>query len=447
MNKDLSKQQLEEAKRQLTVNLVSSVAVKEMSHATSKLYSLQQELEKAKDNVEETKEILDSLEDHEITPELVTIIDDNLEDAGIDVARTSPKELVAVVGGENLGYGLSPANYRLTRVAAMENFMSEFFRKTKIITKQIATLFAESYIKFTTNIKDLRDSVGYVETMLKSMDDVKSTETVNLGTRLFNTFKLEGEVKSNWVVDLKRLEGTIKALSHIYIMTNQNYKQTVDSYFGGFEKDDEISSDKRIKAIAKSINPVPFKACNLKITHKDGYIDSIPSDLIQLRSVKLPGDAFFVDTRAKSRTTVINSLEEAYEYVKEVLLREKVTFQDKSPLIDKSITVNALSVSTMKELVKCLHAVLGEWENAFESIEKQQLDEREFKGLRRSIVENAELPEAHKEFITESLDKLTLHTQMEMVQIRASLNSYLTLLVKGYIDLIYLSVESIDTSD
>src|SRR5690554_3242626 len=142
-----SKQQLDIAQKQLEVNVASSIAALDIAHDTEKLYNLQEELKEDKERALEVKEILDSVEDREITPELAATIDNQLKHAGIEPAPT--KEIEMVMGIEEFGYSLSPNDFRLTRLQGIENFLLDFFRKTKEITRHLNLLFSEAYTLFT----------------------------------------------------------------------------------------------------------------------------------------------------------------------------------------------------------------------------------------------------------------------------------------------------------
>lgn len=442
MSSDLSSQQLADARAQLTVNVVGTVAASELANDSTKLFKLQELMSDSKERVLETKQVLDDLEDYEINTAVAQVMDNTLERAGVVIAPT--KDVTVVMGAEELGRGLSPRDFRLSRVAAMENFLLDFFRKTKEITRHLGMLFSESYTLFTTNLESLELTLQNLELSLETLDEFKSVNKVNLGTTLYNTFKQEGSVKGDWVRELTRLRGTVRALANTYMIGNVNYLQKVYSYFGGFDKVNMPQAETKLSMLAKSVRGIPFKECTYNIGSKDGYLVNPDRDLVVKRSVKLLGDKYFVDARSKvTATTPIKTVNDASDFLRTVLLKEGTKFFSENKILDVNDTpVDSLSSKEIKQVIVIVRDILNEWSKLFKELDSKKINNDEYRDIRRSIFDNKDITEDIRLFAIEGLDLLTVHSQVELVDIGASVNRYLTLLVNGVVELIHLSIEA-----
>lgn len=442
MSLSTNKEKLDSAKAQLGVNVVSTTAAQELAGDSTKLFKLQTALSNNKDKILEVREILDDLEDHEITLALAKFIDSTLERAGVDI--TPVKDVEVVMGAEALGRGLTPRDFRLTRVAAMENFLLDFFRKTKEVTKLLANLFSESFTLFTTNLNSLEQTLENLESSLELLEDFKADNKVNLGTGLYTLFQQEGGVSGEWVKDLTRLRGTVKALTNNYIANNVGHLQRLYSYFGGFDKVDTVKANMKLSMLASSIKGVPFKECSYNLTSKDNYLDNKESDLVVKRSVKLLGGRYFVDIRHKNPNSFkVTDIDTATDYVKNVLVREGTRFYNESSFNDRNNKpVNSLASREIKQVLVLLRDILNEWRKLYVELDSKKLNPDEYRDIRRAIFDNSDISEDIRAFAIENLDLLTTQSQVELVNIGSGVNRYLTLLISGMVDLINLSIEA-----
>ena len=424
---------LQLAAEMATINTATSRELVELTKGTGKLQQLQQKLDEDKDRVDIVKKILTEVDEHKVDPSLARQMDNYLTRSDVDIPAG---ELGSFQGAEELGHTLLPAVYLQTRLAGCENFLGDFYRKAKEITTQISIGFKDSYLLFTQSVDSLNALVDILESDVKAAPTFKAgTDTILLGTRLFNLFKINGRVNEDWVSSLTKLSGTINALSSNYYQSNQVALNNTLSYFGGFDKVDDDGAKERLLLLPKAVPSNRFKECSYP--NKELSTSSV----VAKQSVELMGGAYFVDTRREKVNLNLNSVDQVLAYVQGYVDLDGVSFFNNSPVEYPKIgtEIKTLSSETILAVIKLVRSILQAWRKSSEGMERYKVGDSDFSDITKGIYESS-MSDEMKDTVQTAFTSIVRKTQMEMLTNRSSVNNYLVLIVNGLIELCNTSI-------
>lgn len=419
------------------ISAVKSEEIVGLAKEASDLNRIQNILDESKDRVQTVKAVLSTTAPHEVTPELARAMDNQL-DRAVDVVIPPTDGMEAVLGAEHLGYTLLPQDYLLTRLAGCENFLNDFFKKSKEVLARMGASAKEAYILVTQTHDNLETALDALEKSLEASGNFDSNQTILLGSRLFNLFKINGKVSEDWPSDLSRLSRTISGISNNYYLSSKNQLNTLMSYFGGFADADAETGRDRYLRLPVVIDNNRFKECSYP--NKDLTTGAVTAK----QSVELMGGAFFVDVRLNNPARGQLSNDDAVgEYLTRHLDMEYVGFENNAPMIFPKLgnEVKALSSGQIKAVIKHLREVLKEWKKVFEGGEKFKMSESDFSDISKGIYESS-MPEDLKDKALTAFSSLVRKNQMELLNLRVAVNSYLVLIVNGLVDLCHDSIKA-----
>lgn len=432
--------ELELAAEMVSISVVASPELVAASKDSSALGRLQDKLDDSKDRVMSVKKILEEIEDHEVTPELASNLDNMLErsikEIGLDNEVTD--ELEAVGGVESLGLTLTPSVYIKTRLAGCESFLEAAGRMAREVTYRISSSFKETYILFTKSIDNLENAVDALERAVNEAGAFnKSLEDINLGSRLFNLFKINGKVSQDWTGNVEKLGRTISGLSNNYYLNSRKNLNTTISYFGGFENNTDDMFEKRMLMFHKSIPSNAFKECSIKNKEHSS------ANVVAMQSVELMGGVYFLDKRLAKLELSPASIEDCLATVSLRLDEEGTFFNNNSEIIFPKVDneIKSLSSDQIKDIIKKVRSFIKDWKKVFENGETFKMSDNDFKDITKAIYDS-EMSEMNKDIVITAFSSLVRKNQMELLNIRTGVNAYLVLTIAGLIELSNLSIKA-----
>lgn len=432
--------EMELASEMASIAVVSSPELVVLSNDSSALGRLQDKLDDSKDRVQAVKRILEEVEDYEITPELAFNLDNLLERSIKDIGlhNETTDELEAVGGVEALGLTLTPKDYIRTRLAGCESFLTEFNRIAKEVTARIGKSFKESHILLTNNVEDLEKSLDALEKAVGVAGEFnKDLEGINLGSRLFNLFKINDKVSESWVQDVEKVSRTIIGLNNNYYVNGQNQLNSIASYFGNMSTVTKEDFNNRILMLHKAIPSKPFKDCTII----DKELSS--GELSVKRSVEIMGGAYFIDQRPTKVNLDPKTVDDSLTTLSTRLSLEKTSFYKNPEMVMPKLNneIKSLSSNQIIEIVKKTRVIIKDWRRAFENSQSYMMEDRDFLDILQGIKE-ADISDSDKDIVVNAFVSLIRKNQLEMLGIRASTNSYLVLIIAGLVELSNLSIKS-----
>ena len=417
------------------INVVTSAELVASAAGTGDLNRYQNELDNSKDRVQSVKDTLQALKAYEVTPSLAQTMDAQLERSDVDIPAVEGAG--SVEGVEALGYSLMPKDYLFTRLVGCESFMEDFFRKSRQIIAQMSIGFREAYILVTQSQDSLEASVDLLENSLNTTPPFeKDREKILLGNRLFNLFKVNGKVSENWNEDLSKLSRSLSGLSQNYYLNNRNNLNATLSYFGGFAGKTQVEAEERFLMLGTSIPSERFKECTYPCPqHSTGVATA-------KQSVELMGGAYFVDIRQNDAGRQTKSVGAVEDYVERVVERDKTMFDNSAPMVypKLDLEITSLSSQQIKAVIKLLREVLKEWRKVFDGGEKYKLSSADADDITKGFFE-ADISEELKHQLLVAFSMLVRRNQMELLNIRVAVNTYLVLIVAGLVELCHTSIK------
>lgn len=417
------------------INVVTSAELVASAAGTGDLNRYQNELNDSKDRVQSVKDTLQALKAYEVSPGLAQVMDSQLARSEVQIP---PVEGVASVeGAESLGRSLMPKDYLFTRLMGCESFMEDFFRKSRQIITQMGIGFKETYILFTQSQDSLEASVDLLENSINSSPAFdKDREKILLGNRLFNLFKVNGKVSENWVEDLGKLSRSLSGLSQNYYLNNRNSLNATLSYFGGFAGLSQAEAEERFLLLGTSIPSERFKECTYPCPQHSTAVATAK------QSVELMGGAYFVDIRQNSPLRQNKTIAGVEEFIQRFIDIDTTGFDNSSPMIypKLDLEIKSLSSQQIKLVIKQLRDVLKEWRKVFEGGEKFKLTGADCDDITKGFFE-ADISEELKHQLLVAFSSLVRKNQMELLNIRIAVNSYLVLIVAGLVELSHVSIK------
>lgn len=417
------------------INVVTSAELVESATSTGDLNRYQNELDNSKDRVQSVKDTLQALKAHEVTPDLAQVMDAQL--ARSDVEIPPADGMSAVEGAEALGYTLMPKDYLFTRLVGCESFMEDFFKKSRQIMSQMGISFKETYILFTQSQDSLAGSVDLLENSINSSPSFeKDREKILLGNRLFNLFKVNGKVSENWVEDLTKLSRSLAGLSQNYYLNSRNSLNSTLSYFGGFAGLSQAQAEERFLLLGVSIPSERFKECTYPCPQHS------TAGAVAKQSVELMGGAYFVDIRQSDSGRQTKSIGAVEDFVQRYVDIDMTGFDNSAPLMYSKLDfeIKSLSSQQIKAVVKMLRDVLKEWNKVFDGGEKFKLGEQDYTDITKGFFES-DISDELKDKLLTTFSAIVRKNQMELLNIRVAVNSYLVLIIAGLIELCHTSIK------
>lgn len=417
------------------VSVVKSQEIVEAARSTAELSEYQNSLDDLFDRVIDVQRTLNTLEAHEVTPELAEQLDKEL------IAAEALPE--AVEGAEALGFTLLPKAYLATRLAGCESFLSDFFKSSREVVSLIGTFFRDSYVLFMESQESLSKQIDLLETRLSSVEKFGSQGTFILGHRLFNRFKINGKVDENWAGNLTKLNQTLSGLSNNYYLNSKNALAASFSYFGGFAGLTQVEVDERLCMMPVSLPSTPFKECTYPDKRRSG------PNVVAKRSVELMGGAYFYDVRSTVKPAILKNPEDIQDFVIRYTEIDHTGFDNNEEytLRDVGAEVKALSSEDIKTVIKLLRQLLKDWGKVFEMAETYRVTDSDYNDIIKGFLE-ADISDEAKTVLSKTFAKVVRKNQTELLGIRAEVSNYLTLIVNGMVsicnDSIGLYEESLD---
>lgn len=417
------------------INVVTSQAIVENASSSSDLNRYQNELDDSKDRVQSVKDTLNALNDYEVTPGLIKILDASLMRSEVPVPPADG--MAAVEGAEALGRTLMPKDFLFTRLMGVEGFLEDFYSKSRLITAQIGIGFKEAYVLFTQSQDSLERAIDLLDDSINTSPPFnKDLEKILLGDRLFNLFKVHGKVSENWVDDLEKLNRTIAGLSNNYYLNNRNNLNSVLSFFGGFSGLDQDAAEALFKTLPASIPSERFKECTYP-----NKVHSTPGATAK-QSVELMGGAYFYDVRQDNPKRTVKNIGDVEDFVQRYVAIDRTAFDNSAPVTlgEVDLEVKSLTASQIKNVVKLLREVHKGWRKVYEGGEKFKLGESDYTDITKGFYE-ANISENLKDKLLSTFSALVRKNQMELLGIRAAVNTYLVLINSGLVELCHTSIK------
>jgi len=419
------------------VNAVTSEEIVRLAGDANTLDRFQNKLTGSMDRVKMVQEVLTTTEPHQVTPELANVLDaqlDRVEDINIPPAEG----MDTVVGAEELGYSLLPKDYITTRLMGCENFMADFYKKSREVVTRIGMAVKESYILIVTTHDNLETALDGLESTVNATPNFDGKETIVLGSREYNLFKVNGKISEDWGGELSRLSRAISGISSNYYLTSKNNLNSLMSFFGGFSEADAQTGEERFLLLPTSIMNQRFKECT--IDAKQHSTNGVSAK----RSVELMGGAYFLDVRLANQFFGKGStIDGVQDYVDRVLHLEMTGFENSAPTEFPRLgnEIKTLGSSQIKMVVKHLRETLKEWRKVFDGADKFKLSESDFQDVTKGIYESA-MPEEMKSLVLNTFNALVQKNQMELLNIRVAVNTYLVLIINALIGFCYDSIKA-----
>ena len=330
-----------------------------------------------------------------------------------------------------------PSQFIFTRLVGCENFLGDFIKKSREVILRSNIAFKEAYIVFTQNQESLTEAVDALERGLEASGSFDNKETLLLGSRLFNLFKINGKVSEDWTGDVSKLSRTIAALSGNYYLNSKNAMNATMSYFGGFAGNTQEEGLSRFLLLPVSIPSERFKECTYP--NKEFTTARITAK----QSVELMGGAYFLDARQTKPAYKADSADDVDNYLRLYLEEEYTGFQNSSEIIFPKLgnEVKSLTSGQCKAIAKHLHELLKEWRKAFDNGDKYKLADSDYNDITKGIYES-EMSDELKDQVLTAFSAVVRKNQMELLTLRASVTNYLTLIINGLIELSNLSVKA-----
>jgi len=425
------------AAQMAAVSAVQSQEIVNAAATAAELNDFQRKLDKSFDRVMEVRETLSALKEHQVTPSLAAAMDTQLTMALDTVEQTIPvaNGASAVEGAESLGRTLTPHHYLMTRLAGCENFLTDFFKKSKEVTAHLTAQFQDAYVIFTESRESLLKQLDIVESAVSEHRQFGSKGKLVLGSRAFNRFQINGKVDEKWVSNITKLNQTLSALSGNYYLNNKNTMGAVFSYFGGFGKLNEHDAEERLKRLPISIPTYPFKEC----TYPDPA--HAAQHVVAKRSVEMMGGAYFYDVRSTVKPVVAKDVEEVTDWLNRVVAQEGTHFEKGGEFISKpGYEVQALSVEEIKDVIRALRKLLDDWGRIFDNGEKYLINDRDYLSTIRDFSE-ADFSNGTKDRLGKYYMQVIHHHQIELLKLRASGSHYVALIINAMIRFCKDSIE------
>lgn len=406
------------------ISAVKSSEIVEASTDASQLNSYQNDLDESLDRVMDVKRTLVALKEHEVTPAIAFDLDHQLSKAAVDLP--ADEALGTVLGAESLGTTLMPRDFIFTRLQGCESFLGDFFKDSRDVVNRIGASFKDAYIAFTESQESLNTSLDLLEQTIASGGAFTTEESFILNHRLYNLFMVNGKVNGDWIGNLDKLSRTMSGLSSNYYLNSQTVLRSAFSYFGGFSPLTQDQVDQRILEMPISIPSIPFKEC----TYPNARYTT--ATVVAKQSSELMGGAYFYDIRQKGRPSVASSVEEVNDFVIRYKQFDRTGFENTAGYEGTGVEIKALSSKDILAVTRQLRSILKDLAKVYENGEKFKMLDNDYHDVVKGFL-SADIDDATKVELSKWFSIIVRKNQMELMDIRSSLTTYLTLVVNGLI--------------
>lgn len=419
------------------LSIVKSEELMEIAGDSDQAHKLQNKINDSVDKAEEVQRTLDGIETHEVTPELVKVIDEDLLEFGL-------VDDSLIEGTESLGVHIKPSQYLESRIQGCEGFIEGITSTFSNIFKNTIANFDDARALFNSSVDNSISAMNALHEDVKVMEEPKGISDINIdvGVRLFNLFRVNGEITPNFPKAFDRLGNTINALTSIYYKESQDNLNNLYKLFGRMDKcKDEAAVIEYLASIPKSVNNNTFKEC------REAYPERTSDEYKTTKSKNVLGDRFFISTVINTSKFKVseenidqtrNDLREWLEYYTDFY---GVSFSSRPERETSASTViPALTKTELEDTIKAVTKLLKTWSKVYEDGEKEKMNERDFKTMIAEFDDLNTSPEVIKE-VSRTFKILVAHNQSTLLDVRSKITSYLVLLVNGLIKLSYQNME------
>lgn len=405
------------------ISVVKSAELMGMAEDSRELNMITNQVMSSTNRVQEIKEILEHKQNHEITPEDAITIDGELSQLkvfdvdGSDVVYNEHR----VAGAEAFGYTLRPSEFRASRIAACESFLTEALESAKAFTKRLVQTFQDAYTLAVEDTESLIERFKLIERASKDLGAFEDgLERFNLSARLFNLLKVNGEVKEDWQTQILNLFKTTSALTGNYYDYSEKELTQIMAFFSRFEgvdNEDQITS--QLMLSGSILNTVPFRECKIDVSDKN-----IPW-LRKLRSVELMGGRYLVDTRWKNplKITDLKAIDDWFDSrINDIGVR--LNKRDSIDFIDKEQEIDTFGSETIRHVCQLSIKILESWLSICQKANKHRISERDYESIGEAI-SAMPVEDAAKHRVMAMYSMLVRKNQQDLLNICSDFTRYL----------------------
>jgi len=407
------------------ISVVKSLELMETVKDSRDLNNITNQVLSSSNRVQEIKNLLENTEDHQISPEDAITIDGELSD--LKVVEIDDGHITynahRVAGAESFGRTIRPKDYRLTRIAACESFLSDTLETAKVFTKRLGQNFHDAYTLAVEDTESLITRFKMIDRALKDMGDFKDgLEQFNLSARLFNLLKVQGQVKEDWQNQITNLFKTTSALTNNYYDYSEKELTQIMAFFSRFEG---VSSDEEATQILMQVGPllnVPaFRECKIDISDKN-----VPW-LRQLRSVELMGGRYLIDTRWKDPIKVkdVKTIDDWFDSrVQDLGVR--FNKRESANFIDQEQLINTFGAATIRHICQISIQILENWLKICNKAIKHRISERDYEIVGSNLTKMP-INESNKHRVMAMYSMIVRKNQQDLLDLNADFTRYLVI--------------------
>lgn len=407
------------------ISVVKSTELMEMATDSRELNNITNQVLSSSNRVMEIKDLLEQKANHEISPEDAITIDGQLSE--LKVINVEDGEVTynehRVAGAEAFGLTLRPSEFRASRIAACENFLSEALESAKVFTKRLVQTFQDAYTLAVEDTESLIQRFKMIERASKdlgSFDD--GLERFRLSARLFNLLKVNSEVREDWYDQILSLYKTSSALTGNYYDYSEKELTQIMAFFSRFEgMTEEYQITSHLMLAGNILNSPPFRECKFDVSDK-----KVPW-LRSLRSVELMGGRYLIDTRWKEPLKIrdIKTIDDWFDSrIQDIGVR--LNKRDSIDFIDREQEIDTFGSDTIRHICQISIKILESWLAICQKANKHRISERDFESIGDAI--NAmpvEGTEKHRVMAMYSL--LVRKNQQDLLDICSDFTRYLVI--------------------
>jgi len=407
------------------ISVVKSLELMETVKDSRDLNNITNQVLGSTNRVQEIKTLLENTPDHQISPEDAVTIDGELSQ--LNVVNIDEGEVAynahRVAGAEELGRTLRPSQFRLTRIAACESFLSDSLDNAKVFTKRLVQNFHDAYILAVEDTESLIKRFRMIERASKDLGEFNDgLERFNLSARLFNLLKVQSEVKEDWYNQILNLFKTTSALSNNYYDFSEKELTQIMAFFSRFES---VTTDEEATAILMQVGPllnVPaFRECKIDISDKN-----VPW-LRKLRSVELMGGRFLVDTRWKDPIKVkdVKTIDDWFDSrIQDLGVR--FNKRDSIDFIDMEQEINTFGSETIRHVCAISIKILENWLVICNKAIKHRVAERDYEIIGNNLTKMP-ISDSDKHRILAMYSMIVRKNQQDLLDLNADFTRYLVI--------------------
>lgn len=192
---------------------------------------------KVKDEVATALDTIEKASDYQINPTMVEDVDGIINGRADLIVKDGS---VSVSGTEAFGLTMLPAEWRITRMAALKRLVSESYKNIKRWANQLSDNFNRRWLELTTSVEVLESRLESVEATLDVVGSiVEGKEKVELNEILARSISkngkvLTGDLSKALTVEIKYILFCMK----MWEMEQIRFKNSIIRYFGNDRNQD-----------------------------------------------------------------------------------------------------------------------------------------------------------------------------------------------------------------